>query len=102
MESAADVAVSLELERLRVLAGDSHYGHGLNANTVAYCFRVFSRHLVAGSCLELGPAEGLMTARLATIFDDLTLVDASAEFCAALRERHPSATVVEALFESYR
>lgn len=91
-----------ELARLRTLADDNHYGHGLNATTVGYCFRVFSRHFVPGSCLELGPAEGLMTGGLRDIFDDLTVVDASPQFCASLRERHPSITVVEALFEEYR
>ena len=83
------------------LADDNHYGHGLNARTVEYCFRVFSRHFVAGSCLELGPAEGIMTAHLDHVFDDLTAVDASPQFCASLRNRFPSITVVETLFEQY-
>ena len=91
-----------ELARLHRLAGDNHYGSGLNAATIDYSFRVFSRHFVPGSCLELGPAEGLMTARLQPIFDDLTVVEASPQFCASLRERAPSITVVEALFEEYR
>lgn len=90
-----------EVARLHALADDNHYGSGLNATTIDYSFRVFSRHFVPGSCLELGPAEGLMTARLQPIFADLTVVEASPQFCAALHERHPSIAVVEALFENY-
>jgi 2-polyprenyl-3-methyl-5-hydroxy-6-metoxy-1,4-benzoquinol methylase len=101
-ETAALADAQDELNRLRTLADGNHYGRGLNASTIDYCFRVFSRHVIPGSCLELGPAEGLMTARLTATFDDLTAVDASPQFCASLRERHPSITVVESLFESYR
>lgn len=103
----SDDAVALhdpaaELGRLSTLADDNHYGQGLNARSVAYCFEVFSRHFVRGSCLELGPAEGLMTARLHEVFDDLTLVDGSSLFCVSLRHRFPTATIVQALFEEYR
>lgn len=91
-----------ELARLHTLADDNSYGRGLNTDTIEYCFRVFSRHLVAGSCLELGPAEGLMTARLHQAFDDLTVVDASPQFCASLQLRFPGVTVVESLFEQYQ
>lgn len=103
----SDEAVALhdpaaELLRLNALADDNHYGQGLNSHTVGYCFSVFRRHFVRGSCLELGPAEGLMTARLHEVFDDLTLVDGSSLFCESLRDRFPSATVVQALFEEYR
>lgn len=94
--------VADELARLHTLADDNHYGHGLNASTVDYCFRVFERHVVPGSCLELGPAEGLMTAHLHELFADLTLVDGSTQFCASLHERFPSAVVAQALFEEYR
>jgi 2-polyprenyl-3-methyl-5-hydroxy-6-metoxy-1,4-benzoquinol methylase len=95
--SGADVEVS----RLAALAEDNFYGQGPNAHTVAYCFRVFLRHLQPGRCLELGPAEGLMTGHLAEHYDDLTVVDASPQFCASLRERFPSVEVVQALFENY-
>jgi 2-polyprenyl-3-methyl-5-hydroxy-6-metoxy-1,4-benzoquinol methylase len=90
-----------EVRRLAALATDNFYGQGANAHTVDYCFRVFQRHLRPGRCLELGPAEGLMTEHLARHFDDLTVVDASPQFCASLRERFPSVDVVQALFETY-
>jgi 2-polyprenyl-3-methyl-5-hydroxy-6-metoxy-1,4-benzoquinol methylase len=42
-----------------------------------------------------------MTGHLAEHFDDLTVVDASPQFCASLRERFPAVDVIEALFETY-
>jgi len=90
-----------ERKRLADIAADSWYGKGINAATVAYSVRIFSRHWRPGSCLELGPAEGLATASLVTLFDDLTCVDGSEIFCRALSERHPSIRVVCSLIEQY-
>jgi 2-polyprenyl-3-methyl-5-hydroxy-6-metoxy-1,4-benzoquinol methylase len=42
-----------------------------------------------------------MTSHLAKRFADLTAVDASPQFCASLRERFPSAEIVESLFETF-
>jgi 2-polyprenyl-3-methyl-5-hydroxy-6-metoxy-1,4-benzoquinol methylase len=95
------VPVAEETERLREFAADNSYGRGVNAHTVDYSYRVFRRHFVPGSCLELGPAEGLMTRHLFEDFADLTLVDASPQFCDSLRERYPTATVIESLFETF-
>jgi 2-polyprenyl-3-methyl-5-hydroxy-6-metoxy-1,4-benzoquinol methylase len=93
--------VAEEIARLTDLSADNSYGRGVNAHTVDYSYRVFRRHFVTGSCLELGPAEGLMTQHLFDDFGDLTVVDASRQFCVSLRERFPSATVVESLFETF-
>jgi len=49
-------------------------------------------------CLELGPAEGLMTASLAEVFPDLTIVEAL-NLCAELSRRIQHANVVCSLFE---
>jgi len=90
-----------ERERLAGIASDSWYGKGINATTVAYSIRIFSRHWRPGSCLELGPAEGLGTALLVEHFDDLTCVEGAEVFCQALRERHPGVRVDCGLFEDY-
>jgi hypothetical protein len=66
---------SAEQNRLSSIAKDSWYGKGINAATVAYSVRIFARHWRPGSCLELGPAEGLATAALVSYFGDLTCVD---------------------------
>jgi 2-polyprenyl-3-methyl-5-hydroxy-6-metoxy-1,4-benzoquinol methylase len=90
-----------EIERLETIAADSWYAKGANGASVRYLGRVFARHWRGSSCLELGPAEGLMTEIIARRFDDLVLVDGSERFCADLRERFPSAEVVCSLFEDY-
>jgi 2-polyprenyl-3-methyl-5-hydroxy-6-metoxy-1,4-benzoquinol methylase len=90
-----------EHKRLADIAADSWYGKGINATTVAYSVRIFSRHWRPGSCLELGPAEGLATASLVKHFDDLTCVDGAETFCTALAQRHPHIRVECSLFEEF-
>jgi trans-aconitate methyltransferase len=90
-----------EQQRLASIASDSWYGKGLNAATVAYSMRVFSRHWRPGSCLELGPAEGLATAFLVKHFDDLTCVDGAEVFSRALAERYPNVRAESSLIEEY-
>ena len=56
--------VTSERRRLDGIASDSWYAKGPNAASTAYSFRIFSRHFRGRRCLEMGPAEGLMTAQL--------------------------------------
>jgi 2-polyprenyl-3-methyl-5-hydroxy-6-metoxy-1,4-benzoquinol methylase len=90
-----------EYDRLDKIASDSWYAKGVNSTTVAYSMRVFSRYWRPGSCLELGPAEGLATAALASRFDDLTCVEGAESLAAALRTRHPQVRVECEIFEKY-
>lgn len=90
-----------EQARLVAIASDSWYGKGVNAVTVGYSVRIFSRHWKSGSCLEMGPAEGLATVELVRHFKDLTCVDGAETFCAALRARHPGIKADCSLFEEY-
>ena len=53
-----------ELQRLKRIAADSRYAHGINAETIRYAFKVFERHFRGDSILEMGPAEGVMTEHL--------------------------------------
>lgn len=92
---------SAEKRRLETIASDSWYAKGVNTNSVEYSFQVFSRFLLTGSILELGPAEGVMTPMLAKHTADLTLVEGAPLFCEDLRRRFPEATVVNSLFEDY-
>lgn len=93
--------VEQERDQLDRIARNSLYGTGANAEMIRYCFRILKRHIVPGSLLELGPAEGVMTELIQTVTDDITLVDGSEQFCASLRQRFPQADVVHALFEQY-
>ncbi len=91
-----------EQGRLERLAKDSWYIIGYAPMTVKYCYRVFERHLVGDSVLEVGPAEGVMTEYLVRTGKRLTLVDGSDVFCADLRRRFPEATVVNCLAEEFQ
>jgi trans-aconitate methyltransferase len=90
-----------EQQRLTTIASASRYAEGLNVASVAYGVRVFARHWRPGSCLELGPAEGLATGLLTAYFDDLTCVDGADAFCHALRSRYPRIRVECSLIEAY-
>jgi 2-polyprenyl-3-methyl-5-hydroxy-6-metoxy-1,4-benzoquinol methylase len=97
----SDIDSAAERERLEGVAADSWYAERVNAAGIRYGGKIFARHWRGGRCLELGPAEGLMTERLVQDFDSVVLVDGSERFCAMLRERYPGADVVLALFEEY-
>jgi ubiquinone/menaquinone biosynthesis C-methylase UbiE len=90
-----------EHRRLEDIAGDSWYAKGVNGASVAYSGEIFARHFRGGACLELGPAEGVMTELLDGAFDSLTVVDGSERFCESLRERFPRAEVIHSLFEEF-
>ena len=90
-----------ELQRLKRIAADSRYAHGINAETIRYAFKVFERHFRGDSILEMGPAEGVMTEHLVATGRALTVVEGSERFCEALRRRFPHVTVVHALFEDF-
>jgi 2-polyprenyl-3-methyl-5-hydroxy-6-metoxy-1,4-benzoquinol methylase len=90
-----------ERSRLDTIAADSWYAQGASGAALRYCTTVFQRHWRGERCLELGPAEGLMTERLFAAFPDLTVVEGAERFCVDLRKRFPSATVVCAIFEEF-
>ena len=93
--------VTSERRRLDGIASDSWYAKGPNAASTAYSFRIFSRHFRGRRCLEMGPAEGLMTAHLYEHFSELTLLEGAEPFVRALRERYPKAKVHCSLFEEF-
>jgi 2-polyprenyl-3-methyl-5-hydroxy-6-metoxy-1,4-benzoquinol methylase len=90
-----------ESNNLNRISMDGWYGKGANASMIRYCAEVFSRYWKGKSCLELGPAEGLMTELLEKQFLNLTLVDGSEEYCSALRKRFPRAETYHCLFEHF-
>jgi 2-polyprenyl-3-methyl-5-hydroxy-6-metoxy-1,4-benzoquinol methylase len=90
-----------ERESLEQIAADSWYAAGANGESVRYCGRVFERFFRGHSCLELGPAEGLMSEVLVPRFQRMVMVDGSRQFCDELRRRFPRAEVVNSLFEDY-
>ena len=93
--------MSDERSRLESIAARSLYAAGVNADTIHYSFKVFERYLHGDSILEMGPAEGVMTALLAETGKSLTVVEASESFCASLAQRWPTVHVVQSLFEDF-
>ena len=91
----------VETDRLDRIAADSWYSKGLNTATVQYCASVFARYWRGRRCLEMGPAEGVMTPFLAQAFPDLTLLEGAQAFCFDLQRRFPAAAVVHSLFEDF-
>jgi 2-polyprenyl-3-methyl-5-hydroxy-6-metoxy-1,4-benzoquinol methylase len=90
-----------EQENLLRISQVSLYSAGIMQVDVSYCFRILKRHLREGNLLEMGPAEGVMTALLASAGRDMTVVEGSALFCDSLRQRFPQIRVVHALFEAF-
>ncbi|MDW8002930.1 MAG: class I SAM-dependent methyltransferase, partial [Deltaproteobacteria bacterium] len=69
--------------------------------SIVYSMRIFSRFFKKGSCLELGPGEGISTQFLVQFFDDLTCVDGSQIFCTELQQKFPKVKVICSLFETF-
>ncbi len=90
-----------ERERVEIMAQRSQFAAGVNADTIAYTWRIFSRHLRPGGILELGPAEGVMTALFAQTGRQITAVEGSARFHAELIARFPRIRFHHALFEDF-
>jgi 2-polyprenyl-3-methyl-5-hydroxy-6-metoxy-1,4-benzoquinol methylase len=88
--------------RLESISNVSLYCAGVNSASIKYSFKIAQRHMVGGTILELGPAEGVMTELLAATGKKLTLVEGSSLFCESLRHRFPDANTVNALFEEFQ
>jgi 2-polyprenyl-3-methyl-5-hydroxy-6-metoxy-1,4-benzoquinol methylase len=91
-----------EQSTLDRIAADSWYAQRVPTAMIRYCGRIFSRHFKGRRCLELGPAEGILTEFLTRSFDHVTAVEGSGKFAEALKARLPELNVVHAMFEDYR
>lgn len=90
-----------ENQRLEAVAQDSNYVSMTGAATTSYSARIFHRHFRGTSCLELGPAEGVMTRHLAAHFPRVAVVEGSATFSALISANHPSVMVHHMLIEEF-
>lgn len=90
-----------EIERLEVIAEDSIYALGVMEHAIKYCYKVFSRHMIDGNVLELGPAEGLMTELILQDNYQLTIIEGSLNFCEILKNKFPNAEIINSLFEDF-
>jgi 2-polyprenyl-3-methyl-5-hydroxy-6-metoxy-1,4-benzoquinol methylase len=90
-----------EHHRIEEISKESQYSQGIMKNAIEYCYQIFNRYGLGQTILELGPAEGIMSELLAQPGIDLTMVEGSSLFCADLKKRFPTATVVNSLFEEF-
>jgi 2-polyprenyl-3-methyl-5-hydroxy-6-metoxy-1,4-benzoquinol methylase len=94
-------SIGPEAGRLATIAAESWYAKGANQAMVLYSARIFERFWRGRRCLEMGPAEGLMTPILVAAFPEITVVEGAERFCEDLRSRFPEINVVHSLFEDY-
>lgn len=91
-----------EKSRVVECSKNANYAGGVMQNVTAYCGEIFRRFMRAGSVLELGPAEGVMTDVLYPYFGDYTVVDGADFFVDAIKKRYPAIKGHAALFEEFR
>lgn len=86
-------------EKLEQVAENSLYTTFTNAATIEYSFKIFKRFIQPGKILELGPAEGLMTAHLKELDVFMTAIEGSEFFARELNIKFPTINVINELFE---
>ena len=69
--------------------------------SITHCYQVILRHLIPGSILELGPAEGVMTQLLINDSDHVSIVEASTKFCDLIKTQLPKVHIKNCLFEDF-
>jgi 2-polyprenyl-3-methyl-5-hydroxy-6-metoxy-1,4-benzoquinol methylase len=67
---------------------------------IRHRFKAISSHFVGQNCLELGPADGVMTSLLLSRFQRLTVVDGARHLLDQIPEQ-PNLSKVHALFEEF-
>lgn len=91
-----------ELKRISDIAKDSWYEKPTALATIRYSFLVFQRFMSRDDrILEMGPAEGTMTAQLIGAGYDTEVLEGSPEFAEILSEKFPELTIHQGLFESW-
>jgi 2-polyprenyl-3-methyl-5-hydroxy-6-metoxy-1,4-benzoquinol methylase len=93
-----------EHERLARVADWYSSHEGFYGRLVSYGFAALAPHFVGRTCLELGPADGRMTAMLLDAFETVCSVDGSAAYVDDLNERfgsRPGFSARQSLFEEF-
>jgi 2-polyprenyl-3-methyl-5-hydroxy-6-metoxy-1,4-benzoquinol methylase len=90
-----------ESEKLQLIATQFGYSNGIMQSSIAHCFGILLEHLAPGNILELGPAEGVMTAMLHGTQRHISVVEGSTKFCEMIKARFSDVDVFNTLFEQF-
>jgi hypothetical protein len=90
-----------EYSRLDEISLSAQYSEGMNGRMILHSVQIFSRWILPGSILEMGPADGLSTSHLVQLTDDYEVLEGSREFCEILNEKFPTITVHNSIFEEF-
>ena len=92
-----------ELERLSELSINiDGYNTGINLKSEEKGYSILKRFLKGDNVLELGPAEGAMTANLVKDVKNLTAIEGSKPSAEKLKKKYPQVNVVNCLFEEFK
>lgn len=91
-----------EYSRLDEISLTAQYSEGMNGRMILHSVQIFSRWILPGSILEMGPADGLSTSHLVQLTDDYEVVEGSKEFCEILKEKFPTIAVHNSIFEEFK
>lgn len=86
-------------DKLNEVAENSLYTTFTNSATIRYSFEILRRFIKSGTILELGPAEGLMTAQLINFDPSLHVIEGSEVFAKSLKDKFSQINIHNALFE---
>src|SRR5438046_2469211 len=92
-----------ERKRIESVAHGIKYGEGFNGRLMYYRYLTLRNYFKGTTALELGSADGYMTAFLVKNFKRVVAVDGSEAFCRLTRKNVPAKNleVVCAMFEEY-
>ena len=89
-----------ELSRLEDISESHDYKLGFNGILMEYKFKAVAHHIMpSSSVLEMGPADGLITGKILSITENLTVLDGSIHYLADIEKNHPEVTTIHGLFE---
>jgi 2-polyprenyl-3-methyl-5-hydroxy-6-metoxy-1,4-benzoquinol methylase len=89
------------IRNLNEVANTSLYTTVTGRATILKTNEIFMRHARQGNVLELGPAEGLMTAKLLSNFKSVSVVEGSTVFCEMLRGQFQDLKIYNSYFEDF-
>lgn len=90
-----------EKRRLNNISWDVNYSLGVMGLATRYCSSIFLSNMVKGSVLEVGPAEGIMTAELYPHFQNYSVLDGAEKYIELISKNFPLINCFNCLLEEF-